>query len=191
MAIKTFKNHAPKIGERVYIDDTAVVIGQVTLADDVSVFPTVVIRGDENTITIGKGTNIQDGSVLHVNHANAANPTGDPLVLGEYVTVGHRAVLHACSIGNYCLIGINAVILDEVIVEDYVFIGANSLVPSGKHLLSGKLYFGNPVKEIRDLTVDEKKSLEYSARHYMKLKDAYLFPLLTRGVISEADGGDL
>ncbi len=162
------------MGERVYIDDTAVVIGQVTLADDVSVFPTVVIRGDENTITIGKGSNIQDGSVLHVNHGNQENPTGDPLMIGDYVTVGHRAVLHGCTIGDYCLIGINAVILDRAIIEEYVLIGANSLVPSGKRLLSGKLYFGNPVKEIRDLTVDEKKSLEYSARHYIKLKDDYI-----------------
>lgn len=152
----------------------AVVIGQVTLHDDVSVWPGTVIRGDVESIEIGAGTNVQDGAVLHVSHAGDFSASGHPLRIGKGVTIGHRAVVHACTIGNYSLIGIGAILLDDVIVEDYVMIGAGALVPPGKTLASGYLYVGSPAKPIRELTQDERQFLEYSSRHYVHLKNQYL-----------------
>ena len=174
MNIRSFQEISPIIGQNVFIDSTAIVIGQVQLGDDCSVWPCTVIRGDENTITIGQRTNIQDGSVLHVNHANQLNPTGDPLIIGNDVTIGHRVVLHGCTIEDECLIGINSVILDKVIIKKHVLIGANSLVPSGKILESGYLYLGSPVKQIRALTDNEIAFFKYSAAHYVELKNKYL-----------------
>jgi len=173
MNIRNFQEFSPQLGKHVFIDETAVVIGQVTLGDDCSIWPQTVIRGDENTITIGQRTNIQDGSVLHVNHANERNPTGDPLLIGNDVTVGHRVVLHGCTIEDECLIGINSVILDRALIKKNVLIGANSLVPSGKILESGYLYLGSPVKKIRQLTAEEIALLKYSALHYVELKNKY------------------
>ena len=120
MNIRTFNNKQPKIGKSVYIDDTAVVIGDVSLADDVSIWPTAVIRGDVHSISIGAGTNVQDGSILHVSHDSPYAPAGFPLTIGKGVTIGHRAVVHACIVGNYCLLGIGAIIMDGAELEDYV-----------------------------------------------------------------------
>lgn len=174
MAIRKFNHIQPTIGENVYIDDTAVVIGDVTLGNDVSVWPTTVIRGDVEKITIGAGTNIQDGAVLHVSHAGKYSPTGYPLCIGTNVTIGHRAVVHACKIGNYCLIGIGAIILDGAEIDDYVMLGAGALVSSGKKLESGYLYVGAPAKQVRALTAAEKEFLVYSAEHYVELKNQVL-----------------
>lgn len=162
------------MGNHVYIDETAVVIGKVVLGDDVSIWPQTVIRGDVEHIQIGAGTNVQDGSVLHVSHAGDFSAKGHPLTIGQGVTIGHRAVVHACRIGNYCLIGIGAIILDDAVIEDYVMLGAGALVPPGKTLTSGYLYVGSPAKPVRELSADEKKFLEYSSRHYIHLKNAYL-----------------
>ena len=172
--IRTFKNITPILGNNVYIDDSAVVIGDVTLGDDVSVWPTTVIRGDVESIRIGAGTNVQDGSVLHVSHAGDYSPEGHPLAIGKGVTIGHRAVVHACTVGNYCLIGIGAIIMDDAVLEDYVMLGAGSLVPPGKKLESGYLYVGSPAKQVRPLKETEKKFLEYSYKHYIHLKNEYL-----------------
>ena len=174
MKIRHFKDKSPQIGQQVYIDESAVVIGDVNLGDDVSVWPAAVIRGDVEAISIGAGTNVQDGAVLHVSHAGDFSPAGHPLTIGKGVTIGHRAVVHACQIGDYCLIGIGAIILDDAIVEDYVMLGAGALVPSGKKLESGFLYVGAPAKQVRALSDAEKKFLEYSAKHYIELKNAYL-----------------
>lgn len=162
------------MGNHVYIDETAVVIGKVVLGDDVSIWPQTVIRGDVEHIQIGAGTNVQDGSVLHVSHAGDFSAKGHPLTIGQGVTIGHRAVVHACTIGNYCLIGIGAIILDDAVIEDYVMLGAGALVPPGKTLTSGYLYVGSPAKPVRELSADEKKFLEYSSQHYIHLKNAYL-----------------
>ncbi len=174
MALRSFKTKQPQIGERVYLDDSAVIIGDVTLGNDVSIWPTVVIRGDVASIEIGKATNIQDGTVLHVSHKGKYTPKNAPLKIGKGVTVGHRAVVHACTVGDYCLVGIGAIIMDNAVLEDYVMLGAGALVPAGKVLESGYLYMGAPAKQARALTEQEKEFLEYSASHYVILKDEYL-----------------
>ncbi len=174
MSIRTYKGKKPSLGKSVFIDESAVVIGDVTIADDVSVWPMAVVRGDVESITIGQGTNVQDGSVLHVSHAGKYSEQGHPLTIGKNVTVGHKAVVHACTVGDYCLIGIGAVILDDAVIEDYVMLGAGALVPPGKKLESGYLYVGAPAKQARPLTDSEKEFLQYSAAHYIELKNDYL-----------------
>ena len=174
MPLRAFKNSHPQLGEAIYIDESAVIIGNVTLADHVSVWPTAVIRGDVSSVTIGANTNIQDGSVLHVSHAGNYAPQEAPLKIGKGVTIGHRAVVHACTVGDYCLIGIGAIILDNAVLEDYVMLGAGALVPPGKVLESGYLYIGSPAKKTRALSASEKDFLKYSAAHYVQLKDEYL-----------------
>lgn len=172
--IRAYKGVRPQLGERVMIDTTSVVIGDVVLADDVSIWPLVVIRGDVNRVTIGKRSNIQDGSVLHLTHKSAANPEGHPLIIGEDVTVGHKAMLHGCTIGDRVLVGMGSILLDGVIVEDDVMIGAGSLVSPGKRLESGYLYLGSPAKKIRPLTEEEIGGLLYSANNYVGWKNDYL-----------------
>lgn len=156
------------------IDPSSVIIGDVDLADDVGVWPLVVIRGDVNKVVIGRRTNVQDGSVLHVTHRSEHNPEGSPLIIGEDVTVGHKAMLHGCKIGDRVLVGMGSILLDGAIVEDDVMIGAGSLVPPGKKLESGHLYLGSPVKKIRELTQEELAGLTYSSNNYVKWKDLYL-----------------
>lgn len=156
------------------IHPSSVIIGDVSLADDVSVWPTAVIRGDVESIQIDTGTNVQDGAVLHVSHAGDYSPTGHKLRIGKGVTIGHRAVVHGCTIGHYCLIGIGAIIMDGAVLEDYVMLGAGALVSPGKVLQSGYLYVGAPAKPIRALNDSEKAFLEYSYQHYIRLKDDYL-----------------
>ncbi|MDP1604329.1 MAG: gamma carbonic anhydrase family protein [Legionella sp.] len=173
-SIRPFESIYPTLGERVYIDPTAVVIGDVTLADDVSVWPMAVIRGDVNSIHISEGCNIQDAAILHATHEGPFTPGGRQLYLGKNVTVGHQAVLHACHIEGESLIGIGALILDAVHIEQHVMVAAGSVVPPGKRLLSGYLYLGSPARAVRHLTEDELTNLNYSANHYIKLKAKYL-----------------
>ena len=172
--LRRYKELSPKAGQNVMIDPGSVVIGDVRMADDVSIWPLAVIRGDVNYVEIGARTNIQDGSVLHVTHKSSYNPQGNPLIVGDDVTVGHKVMLHGCTIGNRVLVGMGSILLDGVAVEDDVIIGAGSLVPQNKRLESGYLYFGNPVKQIRPLTEAEIAGLLYSANNYVKWKDDYL-----------------
>ena len=174
MNIRNFQAHQPRLAQNVFIDETAVIIGQVQLGDDCSIWPMTTIRGDVNYITIGQRTNIQDGSVFHVTSPSKSNPDGNPLIIGDDVTVGHRVVLHGCTIEDECLIGINSVVLDQAVVQKHVLVGANSLVPPGKILESGYLYLGSPVKQIRKLTDDEIAFFKHSAAHYVELKNKYL-----------------
>jgi carbonic anhydrase/acetyltransferase-like protein (isoleucine patch superfamily) len=171
--IRSHKGITPQLGARVYIDPMACVIGDVQLGDDCSVWPHTVIRGDMHRIRIGARCSIQDNSVLHITHAGPFEPEGFPLTLGDDVTVGHRAVLHGCTIGSRVLIGIGAIVMDGAIIEDEVVLGAGSLVPPGKHLQSGFLYVGSPAKPARALTDKEKTFFTYSAANYCKLKDEY------------------
>ena len=172
--LRPYKDLFPTIGQRVMVDPTSVVVGDVRMAEDVSIWPLVVIRGDVNYVEIGARTNIQDGSVLHVTHKSSYNPEGNPLLIGEDVTVGHKVMLHGCTIGHRVLVGMGSIVLDGAVIEDEVMIGAGSLVPQNKRLESGYLYLGSPVKQIRPLTEAEIEGLKYSANNYLKWKDEYL-----------------
>ncbi len=172
--LRPYRNVYPQVGEKVMVDATSVVIGDVRIAADVGIWPLVVIRGDVNYVEIGARSNIQDGSVLHVTHKSSYNPEGNPLIIGEDVTVGHKVMLHGCTIGNRVLVGMGSILLDGVVIEDDVMIGAGSLVPQNKRLESGYLYLGSPVKQIRPLKEEEIAGLTYSANNYVKWKDEYL-----------------
>jgi carbonic anhydrase/acetyltransferase-like protein (isoleucine patch superfamily) len=171
--VRPHEGITPTLGERVYIDPMAAVIGDVHLGDDCSVWPHTVIRGDMHRIRIGARCSIQDGSVLHITHAGPYEPDGFPLTLGDDVTVGHRAVLHGCTIGNRVLICIGAIVMDGVVVEDEVVIAAGSLVPPGKKLASGFLYVGSPAKQSRPLSENEKAFFTYGASNYSQLKEKH------------------
>jgi carbonic anhydrase/acetyltransferase-like protein (isoleucine patch superfamily) len=173
MALRKYQGVSPSLGARVYVDECALVIGRVTLGDDASVWPFAVLRGDVHRIEIGARTNIQDGSVLHVVHDGPAVPGGLPLIIGDDVTVGHKAMLHAARIGHRCLIGMASVVLDGAIIEDDVMLAAGSVVPPRKLLASNGLYLGNPAKRVRELTDAERAQLLYSAAHYVEIKESY------------------
>ena len=151
LRLRSYKGKRPQLGKRVYVDPCATLVGDIVLGDDASIWPLVAARGDVNHIRIGARSNVQDGTVLHLSRRSTANPDGYPLLIGEDVTVGHKAMLHGCTIGNRVLVGMGAILLDGVVVEDDVMIGAGSLVPPGKRLASGFLYMGNPVKQARPL----------------------------------------
>ena len=162
------------MGQQVYIDPAATVIGDVHLADDVSVWPGAVIRGDMHSIRVGARSNIQDNAVLHITHASDYNPGGYPLQIGDDVVVGHGAILHGCTLGNRILVGNGAIINDGAVIEDEVIIGAGCMVPPGKTLDTGFVYVGNPCKPLRELTDNEKSFFSYSPANYVKLKNQYL-----------------
>lgn len=164
---------APVVPASAYIHHSAQVIGDVVLGENVSVWPMAVIRGDVNSIRIGDNSNIQDLCMLHVSHRRPEDPQGAPLVIGANVTIGHQVTLHGCTIGDQCLIGIGTIVLDRAVIEARVMVGAGSLVPPGKVLKSGYLYMGRPVKEVRPLTEDELAHLQYSAEHYLRVKQSY------------------
>lgn len=172
--IRPHQGVTPTLGDKTFIDPTAIVIGDVELGDDTSVWPYAVIRGDMHKIRIGARTSIQDGSILHITHAGPFNEKGFPLTIGSDVTVGHSVNLHGCTLGDRILVGIGSTILDGAVVEDDVVIGAGTLVPPGKVLQSGYLYVGSPCKQARPLKDSEKAFFTYSAGNYVKLKDEYL-----------------
>jgi carbonic anhydrase/acetyltransferase-like protein (isoleucine patch superfamily) len=174
MPIRSYTGIKPVIGQRVYIDESAVVIGKVTLADDASIWPMAVARGDVNSISIGPRSNVQDLTMLHVTHDGPYSPGGVPLIIGADVTVGHKCILHACDIGDRCLIGMGSIVMDAAVVESDVLLGAGSLVSPGKRLESGFLYRGSPAQKVRALTDAEREMLLYSAQHYVRMKDRYL-----------------
>jgi len=172
MSIRTYKNIHPTLANTAWIDESAVVIGQCTLEEHVSIWPNATLRGDVNKIHIGQNSNIQDGVVVHTTHESAGSK-GSKCIVGKNVTVGHNAVLHGCIIEDECLIGMGAVVLDNAVVQTQVFVGANSLVPPNKVLESGYLYVGSPAKKARPLTEEEKAFFKYSAQHYIDLKNDY------------------
>ncbi|WP_193163470.1 gamma carbonic anhydrase family protein [Microbulbifer hainanensis] len=165
---------SPQLGNAVYIDPQCTVIGDVELGDDCSVWPMAVVRGDMHRIRIGARTSVQDGAVLHITHAGPFNEDGWPLVIGEDVTIGHKACLHGCTVGSRVLVGIGAIVLDGAVIEDDVVLAAGALVPPGKTLESGYLYVGAPCKQARPLSEKERKFFRYSAANYVKLKNQYL-----------------
>lgn len=173
-SLRKYQGIAPQIANSAYIDKSAVLIGDITIAEDASIWPLVAARGDVNKISIGARTNVQDGCILHVTRKSPANPDGIPLIIGADVTVGHKALLHACTIGDRVLVGMGAIVLDGAIIEDDVMIGAGTLVPPRKTLKSGYLYIGNPAKQARPLTDDEIAFLKLSAVNYVILKNEYI-----------------
>lgn len=160
MSIHRLGEHEPQVAESAWVAESADVIGRVTLEDDVSVWFNAVLRGDSEHLHIGRGTNIQDGSVLHADH-------GFPLVLGEGVTVGHKVMLHGCSVGDHALIGIGAVILNGAKIGRHCVVGAGALVTEGKEFPEGSLIIGSPAKAVRQLTPEQIEGLHASARHYV------------------------
>ncbi|MDD2685599.1 MAG: gamma carbonic anhydrase family protein [Gallionella sp.] len=174
MPLSVYLDTAPVVGERVFLHPSCQVIGDVTIAADASVWCNTVLRGDVNRIVIGRGSNVQDLTMGHVSHKTADKPDGSPLIIGDYVTVGHAVILHGCTIGNDCLIGMGSIIMDDVVIPDRVMIGAGSLVSPGKTLESGMLYMGRPAKAVRALTEEEVQYLRYSAEHYIRVKNNYL-----------------
>ncbi len=174
MAIRTFEQYTPRIAGSAFVDDSAVVTGNVVVGADSSVWPVCSVRGDIHSIRIGERTNIQDGSILHVTHDSEFAPGGNALAIGSDVTVGHSAVVHACTIEDLCLIGMGSVLLDGAVVKSGAIIGAGSLVPPGKELEGGYLWLGSPVKRVRELTENEKAFLQYSAAHYVDLKNRHM-----------------
>ncbi|MUK38163.1 gamma carbonic anhydrase family protein [Aliivibrio fischeri] len=173
-SLRRYKSNFPSIGSNTYIDTSSVLIGEITIGQDSSVWPLVVARGDVNSISIGDRTNIQDGSVLHVTHKNTENPKGAPLVIGNDVTIGHKVMLHGCVIEDRVLVGMGSIILDNAYIEADVMIGAGSLVPPNKRLESGYLYIGSPVKQVRPLSIEEIASLKKSALNYVNFKNDYI-----------------
>lgn len=174
MTVRAFKGISPTLGQGTYVDPMALVIGDVEMGADCSVWPTSVIRGDVHRIRIGQRTNIQDGSVLHVTHAGPHTGEGFALILGDDITVGHKAVLHGCTLGNRILIGMGAIVMDGAQVPDHVVIGGGSMVTPGKVLESGYLYVGSPAKKVRALSEREIGFFTYSSQNYVALKNDYL-----------------
>ncbi len=174
MPISSYLKISPVLGDRVYLHPSCQIIGDVKIGDDSSVWCNTVLRGDVNRIVIGCGTNVQDLTMGHVSHSTPEKPGGSPLIIGDYVTVGHSVILHGCTIGDECLIGMGSIVMDDVIIPGQVMIGAGSLVSSGKTLQSGMLYVGRPARVVRELTDGEIAYLRYSAEHYIKGKNNYL-----------------
>jgi carbonic anhydrase/acetyltransferase-like protein (isoleucine patch superfamily) len=171
--LQSFQQHYPEVANSVYVHPSATVIGDVQIGEHSSIWPSVVIRADVNSIRIGRYTNIQDLSMLHVNHRSTQDVNGAPLVIGDYVTIGHTVILHGCTIEGECLIGMGSIVMDKSVVQKHVLLAAGSLVPEGKVLESGYLYVGRPAKKVRALTADEIAHIQYSAQNYVQLKNQY------------------
>lgn len=177
MNIRSFGDLHPNLGDRVFVDPTALVLGDVDIGQDSSVWPMAVVRGDTHSIKIGKRTSIQDGSVLHCTHASDFNPGGYPLTIGDECIVAHKVTLHGCSIGDHVLVGMGAIIMDGAVVESRVIIAAGSVVAPGKVLESGFLYRGSPARQARELSEKELNFFSYSAGNYVRLKDQHIAEL--------------
>ena len=164
----------PQLGARAWVDPAATVIGDVVVGDDASIWPAAVVRGDVHHIRIGARSNVQDGTIVHVTHDGPYSPGGFPTLVGEGVTIGHAAVIHACTIEDHCLIGMHATVLDGATVKKYGFVAAGAVIPPGKVVGERELWVGNPAKCVRLLSDKQIEQLHYSADHYVRLKDEYL-----------------
>jgi carbonic anhydrase/acetyltransferase-like protein (isoleucine patch superfamily) len=162
-----YKNYSPSISDKAFIAPSSTVIGRCKIDEDSSVWFNTVIRADVNEIIIGKGVNIQDGTVVHCDH-------NYPVHIADNVTIGHKAIVHGCKIGSNCIIGMGSTILDGAVIGDNCIVGANSLVTSGKHMPAGTLIMGSPAKVIRELTADEIEGIKESVAGYVKLSKEYM-----------------
>jgi carbonic anhydrase/acetyltransferase-like protein (isoleucine patch superfamily) len=161
MAIYQLDNHIPAVADSAWVADNAQVMGAVSIAADASVWFGVTVRGDTETIEIGEGSNIQDGSVMHADH-------GKPIKVGKNVTVGHMVMLHGCTIGDESLIGIGAVVLNGAKIGKNCLVGAGSLVTEGKEFPDGSMIMGTPAKVVRELSPEQIEGLRQSASHYVE-----------------------
>ena len=172
--IYTHDKIMPKIGKNVFIAKSADIIGEVDIGDDSSVWFGCVIRGDVNYIHIGKRVNIQDMSMIHVTHASMNNPEGNPTIIEDDVTVGHKVMLHGCTVKKGSLVGMSATILDGAVIGEESIVGANSLVTKDKIFPPRSLIMGSPAKVIRSLNEDEVIDLYNSAKRYIDYKNSYI-----------------
>lgn len=173
MPIRDFEDLHPQLDPTAWVDATALVIGAVAIGADSSIWPMSVVRGDIQRIRIGARSNVQDGSVLHVTHDSEHAPGGFGLHIGDDVTVGHKVVLHGCTLEDRCLIGMGAIVLDGARVCSGAMLGAGTLVGPGKELEGGYLWLGAPARRVRPLSAQERGYLTYSAAHYVRLKNRY------------------
>lgn len=164
--IRDFLEYSPLIDETCFIAKSADIIGNVTIKEHSSIWYKTVLRGDGDSLKIGKCTNVQDNTVIHVD-------ADIKTTIGDYVTIGHSAVVHSCEVGNNVLIGMGAIILSKAKINDNVIIGAGTLVPPGKEIPSGTLVLGSPGKVVRKLTEEEIKNIHNSATHYVDLASKY------------------
>ena len=176
-SIRPYRGILPQLAEGVYIDPASVVSGDVTLGRDCSVWPLVAIRGDVNHVRIGDRSNVQEGTVIHVSRGDGSTPGGFPTTVGEDVTIGHKAMVHGCTIGNRVLIGMGAIILDGAVIEEETIVAAGALVTPGKHLESGYVYAGSPAKRLRPLRDSERAKFVQQAAHYVELKNEHMAEL--------------
>ena len=163
--ILSYKDQKPKLGEGVFVAVNAAVVGDVTIGDKTNIWYGVQIRGDVNTVRIGQHTNIQDGTVCHV---TSGSPKGK-LTIGSYVTIGHNATVHACTIEDHAFVGMGATVLDGAVVESYAMLAAGALLTNNKRVPTGEVWAGNPAKFFRKMTTEEKDYITWSAQHYVKL----------------------
>jgi len=177
MPLSPYLDTHPVLAARSFIHSSAQLIGDVQVGADSSVWCNTVLRGDVNRIRIGHSSNIQDLAMGHVSHKSSSKPDGSPLLIGNYVTIGHAVILHGCSIGDDCLVGMGSIIMDDVVLQPRCMVGAGSLVSPGKVLESGHLYIGRPAVKVRALTDAEVAYLRYSAEHYVRVKDNYLLSI--------------
>ncbi|NPA74167.1 MAG: gamma carbonic anhydrase family protein [Epsilonproteobacteria bacterium] len=169
-----YRKVKPIIGERVFVANSADIIGEVSVGEDSSVWFGCVIRGDVNYIKIGKRVNIQDLTMIHVTHADENNIHGNPTIIEDDVTIGHKAMLHGCTIKKASLIGMSATILDDAVIGEESIVGANSLVTKGKKFPPRSLIVGSPAKVVRSLTQKEVDELYESASRYVEYKNSYI-----------------
>lgn len=178
MPIYPFAGITPTIDPTAFVHPDAVVIGDVWIGPDSSIWPGAVIRGDVNFIRIGRGTNIQDGAILHVSRATDKKPDGLPLRIHDHVIIGHNVTLHACTLQTGCMVGMGAIVLDGAIVEENAMVGAGGLVPPGKTIGTGELWVGAPAKRLRMLSQDEINDLQATALHYQQLAKRHAAALI-------------
>jgi carbonic anhydrase/acetyltransferase-like protein (isoleucine patch superfamily) len=172
--IRTFQGIQPQIDPTAFVAETAVIIGDVKIGPQSSIWYNCVVRGDVNSIRIGHRSNVQDLSVLHVTHKQDANDPGAPLVIGDDVTVGHNVTLHGCTLQNGCFIGMQAVVMDRAVVGEGALVGARALVTEGTIIPPRTLWIGSPARYKRDLTPEESARLQQAATNYVEYALQYL-----------------
>ena len=176
--ILPYRGVRPKIASDAFVAETAVIIGDVEIGTGSSIWYGCVLRGDVNRIRVGRGTNLQDGTIVHCNHDPAGDYRetggGEPTFIGDGVTAGHMALIHACTIESGAFIGMRSVVMDRAVVETGAMVAAGALVTPGKRVGKGQLWAGSPARHLRDLTVEEQANLPYIATHYAELTLGYL-----------------